>query len=129
MYKLASHKIYLLAKMRNFLSNKAALTVYKSKVLPFFDYGDVLINNINSTLLTKLQRLQNNALRICLRSDRHTTTDDLHTQASTPRLKDRRLVHIRNLAHKRSLKQGYLDLRNLRTRNFDAPVMKTFNPK
>ena len=37
-YKLASHKIYLLSKIRNLLTEHAALTIYRSKILPYFDW-------------------------------------------------------------------------------------------
>ena len=42
-----------------FMSRQAALTVFKAKVLPFFDYGDILYMGTNSRFLVKLQLLQN----------------------------------------------------------------------
>ena len=39
--KLVSHKLYLLGKIRSFLTRQMALCIYKTKVLPYFDYGDI----------------------------------------------------------------------------------------
>ena len=43
--RLASHKIYLLGKIRYLLTKEAALAIYRSKITPYFDYGDVLFHN------------------------------------------------------------------------------------
>ena len=37
-----SNKIRILAKIRKYINQRQALNIYKSKVLPYFDYGDVL---------------------------------------------------------------------------------------
>ena len=36
---LVSHKKILLTKIRTYIDKKQALTIYKSKILPYFDYG------------------------------------------------------------------------------------------
>ena len=41
MGKLVSHKLYLLGKIRSFLTRQMARCIYKTKVLPYFDYGDI----------------------------------------------------------------------------------------
>ena len=61
-----SHKIYLLSRVKKFMSNRTALLVYKTMILPFFDYADVIYHNASVSELEKLQRLQNRALKLCL---------------------------------------------------------------
>ena len=44
---MISYKAILLGKIRKFLTEKVALKIYKSMILPYFDYGDVIYNNTN----------------------------------------------------------------------------------
>ena len=62
---MVAHKANLLAKIRKFLTDEVALKIYKSMILPYFDYGDVIYNQGNQDGLDKLQRLQNRCLKIC----------------------------------------------------------------
>ena len=39
--KIVAHKIFLLGKIRNLINTRAAIKIYKSKVLPYMDYGDI----------------------------------------------------------------------------------------
>ena len=39
-FKLVSHKIKIFSKIRGYLNE--SLMVYKTKILPYFDYGDIL---------------------------------------------------------------------------------------
>ena len=62
---MVSYKAYLLAKIRKFLTDAVALKIYKSMILPYCDYGDVIYNSASQEGLDKLQRLQNRCLKIC----------------------------------------------------------------
>ena len=64
--KLTSHKVYQLSIIRKYLTKSAAITIYKSMILPYFDYGDLFLINANQQLLGKIQRIQNRGLKICL---------------------------------------------------------------
>ena len=75
------HKITLLAKVKKYLNNDVALQIYKSMFLPYLDYADVIFSRSNSSDLTKLQRLQNRCLRLCLGYDRLFSTNRAHKQA------------------------------------------------
>ena len=37
------HKLMLLSKMKKYLRDEVALSVYKSMILPYFDYADIII--------------------------------------------------------------------------------------
>ena len=78
-----SHKIYMLTKIRPFINNTQALCLYKSKILPYFDYGDFFYNKTFIRTLVKLQKLQNRALKLCLCKDVRDNTDLLHVDAKT----------------------------------------------
>ena len=96
--KQTAHKVFLLSKVRRFLTSKAAISVYKTKILPYFDYGDIFYLFCPGALLEKLQRIQNRALRICLNSAPREPRIALHKKAGVPLLYHRRLTHVRNFA-------------------------------
>ena len=41
--RLVSYKILLLSKIRKCIDKKQAITIFKSKIMPYFDYGDVFL--------------------------------------------------------------------------------------
>ena len=122
--KQTAHKVFLLSKVRRFLTSKAAISVYKTKILPYFDYGDIFYLSCPGALLEKLQRIPNRALRICLNSAPREPRIALHKKAGVPLLYDRRLTHVRNFAFKRARKSEYLDIATINTRRNVAPYFK-----
>ena len=127
--KQTAHKVFLLSKVRRFLTSKAAISVYKTKILPYFDYGDIFYLSCPGALLEKLQRIQNRALRICLNSAPREPRIALHKKAGVPLLYHRRLTHVRNFGFKRARKSEYLDIATINTRRNVAPILKTWNVK
>ena len=127
--KLTSHKVYQLSIIRKYLTKNAAITIYKSMILPYFDYGDVFLINANQQLLGKIQRIQNRGLQICLGVEARTKTSAAHLSSKVARLADRRVAHLRNYMYKRSQNESYLDKRQVNTRERDAKVFKVFIPK
>ena len=77
-FRLASHKVYLLSRIRKFITNDAALLIYKTKILPYLDYGDVLYLGSCNKSLSKLQSIQSRALRICISAPPRTSTNNTH---------------------------------------------------
>ena len=59
--KLNFYKMTLLAKLKKYLNGDSALLIYKTMLLPYFDYADVII----CKAIDKIQTLQNKCLRIC----------------------------------------------------------------
>ena len=123
-YQLASHKVYVLSLLRAYLTQEAALILYKSKILPYFDYGDIFYHGAHSYLVEKLQKLQNKALRICSHAPPRSNRDFLHYITNTPFLAYRRRTHLRNFMFTCKDNQNYIDLRNISTRIYNATVFK-----
>ena len=123
------HKMTLLAKVKQFLQNNTALQIYKSMLLPYLDYADVIFHKSNSRDLNKLQRLQNRCLRICLGYDRRFSTERVHKISSTPFLHDRRNAHILNFMFCRKDNRALLNTREIRTRAHDAPLFNIAIPR
>ena len=61
---LICYKMTLLAKLKKYLNSTSALLIYKTKILPYFDYADVIICKANQKDIDNLQILQNKCLRI-----------------------------------------------------------------
>ena len=120
------HKLLLLSKLKKYLHNDVATSIYKSMLLPYLDYADVVFYKSNSNDLDKLQRMQNRCLRICAGHDRRFSTDRVHKLTSTPFLKDRRYAHVLNFMYIRKRRPDLLNNREIRTRAHDAPL---FNVK
>ena len=59
-------------------------------MLPIFEYGGIYLSSCTETEQTKLQRLQNQALRIIYKRDNYSNVYDLHNTARILPLKMRR---------------------------------------
>ena len=88
--RLVSHKLYLVSRIRNMIKSKQAIAIYKSKILPYFEYGDIFYNKTFARTLEKLQKLQNRAIRLCLGRNSRYNVLLLHQESKVPKLENRR---------------------------------------
>ena len=121
--RLVSHKIYMLTKIRCYLDKQQALTIYKSKVLPYFDYGDIFLMGTHVKTRDMLQKLQNRALRLVLNKDSRHNVWQLHHAAKVPYLDDRRICHLANFVYHRKYCDNYVSLPIRPLRQYEAPVL------
>ena len=126
--KLVSHKSFLLRKIRYYITEDAAVKIYKSMILPYLDYGDIFYAKSNLKQISKLQTLQNRALKICYVTRPNVPLAMLHQSAQIPKLYARRIAHVLNFMYKNRLNVKFLNVRNIPTRLHDAPVFKTEKP-
>ena len=91
---LASHKLFLLSKIRKYLAFDAANRIYKTMILPIVEYGDILYDDSNHLLLGKLQTFQNRGLRIVYYKQYHVPVILLHEVTEVARLDLRRKMHL-----------------------------------
>ena len=128
--KTVSHKLILLSKTRQFITQAASVRIYNSMILPYMDYGDVVYQAATSDLLCKLQRLQNRALRIITKyDDNYQSTTAIHQSLRILPLSRRRYVHTNNFAYKRSIQPKYVDNRNLLTRAHGKKLLLCPRPR
>ena len=114
--KMASHKVYLLTKIRPYLTDKACLNVYKTMVLPYIEYGDIIYGGTNVSLKLSLNLLSS------------TNTLDVHREAKLNLLKDRRDSHLVTLMFQRAYDTEYVDDRELPTRLHDNKTLTVPRP-
>ena len=122
--RMVAHKLYLLSRIRKYITIGQSIAIYKSKVVPYFDYGDIFLKNISQKTLDKLQKLQNRALRICLAQDGRSNVNDLHNTCNINKLEQRRDAHLLNFVYKRAHDEAYTQIGNRELRRFEAPVLK-----
>ena len=101
--KITAHKINLLAKVRQYLTETASLRIYKTMILPYFDYGDILYDSSSKKLLDKLDGLQHRAVKICLKPVVEIQENILLRSTNIAKLGKRRDAHLLNLCLKRKL--------------------------
>ena len=116
------HKRTLLSKIMPFLSKNVAVSIYKTMILPYFDYCDEIYQSANKNDLEKLQRLQNKCLKTCISYHMLCETKVVHREAKCACLEDRRKVHITNFMYRRLEKGIQRDERDIPTRRHDAPL-------
>ena len=87
-----NNKLYLLSLLRKQLTTKCAILLYKSMILPYFEYGDVFISACTEAILSRLQLLQNRGLRIAFKRDPLSSVNQLHIDAHLLPLKFRRKI-------------------------------------
>ena len=64
MYSKANRKLYLLKRIRPLITNSVANLVYKTHVLPMFDYAEFLVESGKIEKIDRLDTIQKQALRI-----------------------------------------------------------------
>ncbi len=93
-------KMKTLGRVRQYVSKNLALQLYKTLIIPDFDYGDQVYDAMSASNSAKLQCMQNRCLRICLNSQPRTPVESLHREAGLPKLSTRREAHTCNLVYK-----------------------------
>ena len=128
---MVSGKLIQFHRMRGFLSNKAAMLVYKNMLLPILEYGDILFTGVTLQHKKRLQVLQNKVLRCALNEDKDTSTVDLHKKAKLMKLKYRRQQHLLNFMFDVAKDKGNLKPQNsgMSTRSSKKALLKSKRPR
>ncbi len=93
-------RLKMLHNLKHILSNKVKLILYKSLIVPLFDYGDVVYNCLTQKDSNTLQVLQNSALRAVLNVDYNTHIEDMHKELELDRLSMHREKHTCHMTYK-----------------------------
>ena len=126
---MVNFKSNLLAKVRRYMTEDTALTIYKSMILPYFDYADIIYNTASQEGLDKLQRVQSKCLKICKSYNARFSTKLLHSETKTAMLGKRREAHANNFMFNKLTDLTWTDNRAIRTRAHDAPLFRIKIPK
>lgn len=92
LFAKATSRISQLKRLRNLgFSSKQLLTFYKMRIRPIFTYANAAWITASPTTVSKLQTLQNRAIRVCLDQPMWCNVEFLHSIAKVPYLKDLQL--------------------------------------
>ena len=95
-----SHKLYLMSKVRKYLTTEACIIVFKSMILSSFEYGDFIYAGTTCENLRKLDGLFYRGLRTCIGTQYVYREHDLCRECRVASLADRRLYHLLLFMHK-----------------------------
>ena len=103
-------KLFVLRKIRNYISKFAAISIYKQMILPIFDFAGFMLTACMLGQKRELRKLQNRDIRTCLLYHRrdHISIHRLHTEFRILSLEQRRHVQLIKLLFYRSKKRRYL---------------------
>ena len=93
-YNKASSKMGILRKVRECVDQPTVLRMYKSLVLPHYDYCDTVYMTASKESLNRLQLLQNSACRTMLCTGRDTHIAHMHKNLGLLTLHERRHLHF-----------------------------------
>lgn len=118
-------KLYMLNKIKTYLPIHSALTIFKAMVLPYLEYGNILLLNCNEGERIKIQRAQNRGLKCILRKDRMHNTKSLHKEARLATWEVRaRLAGTRLMFKYKGLPE-HLHTPGMRSLIYDGPSRNT----
>ena len=124
-------KLYLFSKIRRFMNEKSAVIVYKTMLMPFFDYCDIVYMFSCPNELQKLNRHHLRGMKLSLIGGNHMDEHELYIKCNLSNLDARRNVHLRNYMFKiKKFNEYMVDNRdlNISTRLHDGPVFKVIHP-
>ena len=106
-------------------TTNCTLTIYKTMILLLFEYGGIFLSSCTDAEQTKLQRLQNQALRVIYKQDNYGNIFDLHITANLLPLKLRREIALIKIMFNKvyNINNQGLDIRMLNTRAYDGRIM------
>ena len=107
---------------------QSATSVYKTMVLPYFDYGDIAYMSAKIPEVEKLDRLHIRGLRICFKIQGKIEEKDLFTMGNISNLNNRRKVHIRNYMYRNKYKCVTKEDDVIVTRGNAGPTFNVIKP-
>ena len=128
LFKHLSHKLYLLSKIRKYLTREASIMVFKTMILSIIEYGDTLYAGTNYENLRKLDRFFYRGLRICIGNHIALDEQDLCTECNIASLENRRKSHLLIFMHKQKEIDSMLSKPARMTRLHTAPVFWCYKP-
>ena len=103
MWKKANTKVGILSKIRRFITERTALNIYKCMIRPHLDYIDFVVESCTVDRISKLDRLQNKALRrveYCINREQRMDIDCLAIKYNIEPLHLRRKRNLVKIMHK-----------------------------
>ena len=103
--KSITNKIFNLRKIRKYITEKAAISIYKQTILPI-DYAGFILVSCGVSERAEFQKIQNDILRLCCKItlQEHVSIKDIHKRC--------KIISIEQRMRKQLLWLMYIDSRN-----------------
>ena len=115
--KRVTNKIFMLRKLRKYLTFESAVTVYKQTILPIIDYAIFLMIACTKEMKNDFQNLQNDILIICTMTCLADRVKKLHEKCKIISLEQRMRKQLLWLMYILSRDHVFLQVPNRVTRN------------
>ena len=94
--------ISFLRRLRHYINRSNLNLIYRSVILPHFDYADIIWHSSSDKYVSQLQKLQNRAGRIILKINprSHFSVTSMHDILQWETLKSRQKFHIQIMMFK-----------------------------
>ena len=102
MKELISHKIYILSKIRKYITFEASIYIFKTMILSLIEYGDIIYNGTTQSNLDDIEKLFFRGLRICLNANNYVSKPDICALCKISILEKRHDCHLMLFMHKQS---------------------------
>ena len=105
-------RLITLARIRKLLDMKTSTLIYKQTILPIIDYVSVLVNSSTQRKISKLQPLQNRAVRVIKKLTGYISTEEmekLHKELHLKLLGERRKMFMLSLMYKLSKEEDNVE--------------------
>ena len=102
------HKVHMLARIKKYMEEESSLLVFKTMIVPYFDYASFVIDCTNVDIIKRLQRIQNRGLRVCRYNNmfERCSATDLHIHFDMKLLTHRRYTQLLLIMYKQSKHKG-----------------------
>ena len=129
--KSAANRLFNLRKLKPYITENSALSIYKQTILPVFDYAGFVLISCNKSDRHDLQIMQNDALRTCFNVRRRDKLSiaKMHKKAKLLSLEQRRTIQLLHLMylHKSNVNNLRILNRNTRAAQRDHFYVERYN--
>ena len=102
MTKLISHKLYLMSKIRRYITQEACINIFKTMVLSIFEYCDIVYAGTTQSNLADIDKLFYRGLRICISANNTVARKDVCKDCMVAPLDKRRKAHLLFFMHRQT---------------------------
>ena len=128
MNRLVSHKLYLLSKVRRYITTTACINIFKTMILSVIEYCDIVYAGTTCANLNSIDNLFYRGLRICMYTNNHLSREILCQECKIAPLVNRRLAHLLVFMHKQTNNKSLIKRKTANTRLQTGPVFITYKP-
>ena len=125
--RIVSHKLYLLSKIRKYITTDACINIFKTMVLSVIEYCDILYAGTSQKNLSDIDKMFYRGLRICTYSNNYITREALCRDCTIAPLDKRRYAHLMIFMFKQTDKQRFLKEKKVNTNYMKVWSLKLIN--